>query len=341
MAVNRLLLAGLLSFLICPLWSQTGPAEQNLADELMRYKTAASLNLLTVYVIPSKVPYDWSSPHSLYKSYFKNYNRNILKREYYLLGHVFIELSTPLSDSVVLTGMRSASREEQKNKVLMEKYGLSILGADLEGRLETREELSSKVDRYSRCGEMAFMTLIINDQATQRMLEFFRQFRERSGDGFLPEEHYGGAYWPRYYGEGAGCSAFALSFLSVGGLLLDEFMNWMIRINIPTDLLGGPYNPGNNVTLKEIRKTYCWAESADGQEKGYAPFEIYDPSLIFNWITKSWASEQIMDGFRVARVKINKARGILMDMREENVPENETLFMERKNKSIFVGGLKD
>jgi len=323
------------------IFSQPGPAASFLAEELNNLYSGPDKNLLTIYVIPSRVPYDWSSPHSLYKSYVKNYNRNILKREYYLLGHAFIELSTPLSDSLVLTGMRSASKEEQKDKVLMQKYGLSILGADLEGRLETRQELSKKVERYSSCGDMAFMTMIISDQAAARMLDFFRQFKEGAGDGFRPEEHYGGAYWPRYYGEGAGCSAFALSFLSVGGLLLDEFTEWMIRINIPTDLLGGPYNPGNKVTLKEIRKTYHWAESRDGRENDYEPFEIYDPSLIYSWITESWAGEQVLDGIRVARVRINKARGILIDMREEQVPEDEGIFMERENKSIFVGGPKD
>jgi hypothetical protein len=75
--------------------------------------SVVSRNELTIYVIPSTVKYDWSSPRSLYKSYFRNYKKNIFKKEPYIMGHAFIELSTPLSSGRIFTGMRSASRAKK------------------------------------------------------------------------------------------------------------------------------------------------------------------------------------------------------------------------------------
>lgn len=334
--MKRFLLIGVFLFLLVPVWAQTGTTSQYLSDELQSFTESSAQNLITIYVIPSKVPYDWSSPHSLYKSYFKNYKRSLFKKDNYLLGHAFIELSTPLSDSLIFTGMRAASREEQKKMVLEEKYGLSILGADVPGKLEISIDLEKKVEWFSKRGELAFMTFLISDQAAERMVEFFRQFKAGPGNGFKPEEHYSGAYWPRYYGEGAGCSAFALSFLQLGGLMRDEFSEWIVQINIPMALIGGPYNPGNKVTMKDIRRTTQWAVGDESQKDSYEPFEIYDPTLIFEWILSSWAQKQVKDLTVIRPVEINRARGILIDAREEPVPEGEGIFMERDKRSVFV-----
>ena len=145
-------LIGLLFVTTASLFSQPGPAGYYLADDLSAFTGSHAPNVLTIYVIPSRVQYDWSSPRELYRSYVRNYKKSLVGKDHYLLGHAFIELSTPFSDSLILTGMRAASREDQKRLILEEHYGLSILGADIPGKLESCSVLREKVERFSRKG---------------------------------------------------------------------------------------------------------------------------------------------------------------------------------------------
>jgi hypothetical protein len=50
----------------------------------------------------------------------------------------------------------------------------------------------------------------------------------------------------------------------------------------------------------------------------------------------SRAQHQVNGMTVIKPVEINKARGILIDAREEPVPEGEGIFMERERKSVFV-----
>jgi len=298
--------------------------------------SVAAQNELTIYVIPSKVKYDWSSPSSLYKSYFSNYKKNMFKKDRYIMGHAFVELSTPLAPSGrILTGMRSVSREEQKNMVVKEHYGLSILGADMQGRLQTSTELDYEVDKYSRKGQLAFMSFIISDGAAERMVQFYQSYQAGFDSNGSCGARYGGAFWPRYKGEGAGCSAFAVSFLDLAGLLKDEFDEWLVRINIPKDLIGGPYNNNNEVRLKDIKKYESWAESTDSAYVNYEPFEIFDPTLMYDWIQLEWEADSL-NNISLIPLQLNKARGILIDSRDQPLPDEESIFIERKKRSIFI-----
>jgi hypothetical protein len=325
-------------FLTAPfLRCQSLPVDHFLSDEISSFSTSPAPHLLTIFVIPSRVEYDWSSPKSLYKSFFKNFKRNIFTKEPYLLGHAFIDLISPLAQDRIFTGMKAASKDEQKALVMDQDYGLSILGADLTGKLETSNDLEKRVEYYSRKGRLAFMTILINDEAAQRMVEFYNLFIAEGDSLQRPDHHYGGAYWPRYYGEGAGCSAFAVSFLDLGGLLEDEYEEWQVQVDIPMDLIGGPYNEGNRVDIKEIKKCDHWADEACRDAMGFVPFEIYDPTLIFKWINDLWADPTTMPDLVVKPVEIGKAKGVLIDCREVPAPVDESIFMERKKRSVFVG----
>jgi hypothetical protein len=293
-------------------------------------------NELTIYVIPSKVKYDWSSPRTLYKSYLSNYKRNIFRKKRYLTGHAFVELRTPLSASGrIFTGMCSASRKEQKELVFKEYYGLSILGADTEGKLESSADLDNSLEEFSRKGQLAFMTFFISDEATLRMLQFFESFKDDNDSNNHHGARYGGAFWPRYKGEGAGCSAFAISFLDLAGLLKDEFSKWIVKVNIPMELIGGPYNHNKKVRFNDIKKYKSWTIGQDTSTSSYEPFEIYDPTLIYEWIQNEWNQQDQGNDLSVKPLQLNKARGILIDSRNQALPADD-IFQERKNHSIFI-----
>jgi hypothetical protein len=297
---------------------------------------AAGLNELTIFVIPSKVKFDWSSPNSLFRSYFKNYKKSLFKRKSYTLGHVFVELCTPLYSGRIFAGMRAASGKEMKSMVLKDHYGYSILGADMEGRLETADELVPQIEKYSRKGQLAFMTFFISDEATKRLLQFFQSFKVGADSNSSHEPRYGGAFWPRYKGEGSGCSAFAVSFLDLAGLLREEFDEWWVNINIPMDLIGGPYNNNHEVRFSDIKSYKSWAESSDTIAGRYEPFGIYDPTLIYEWIQEKWEEQNSRNDLPFTPLLLNQAKGIMIDSRNQLLPDEESIFMERENHSIFI-----
>lgn len=298
--------------------------------------TVTGQNELTIFVIPSKVKFDWSSPRALLKSYYKNYEKNIFRKNAYNLGHAFVGLCTPLCSDRIFTGMSAASGKEGKDLILKEHYGLSILGADMDGKLETDSELVSRVQKYSRKGQLAFMTFFISDEATLRLLGFFQSFKAGIDSNGSCGARYGGAFWPRYKGEGSGCSAFVVSFLDLAGLLKDEFPHWMVKVNIPMDLIGGPYNQGHDVRLRDIRKRTCWTENCDIPDKNFEHFEIYDPSLIYDWIQDKWAGQDSVNDLPVIPLRLNQAKGILIDSRNLPLPDEDSIFIEREIHSIFI-----
>ncbi len=322
--------------LIASISAQNNPEKFSLKYPDNTDSLSSGLNELTIFIIPSKVQYDWSSPYSLYKSYFSNYKHNIFQKEKYILGHAFIELRSPLIPGTIFSGMRTVTRKEQRDLVLKQHYGLAILGADIEGELETNAELENKADKYSRKGRLAFMTFFISDEATIRLLRFFQDYKTGIDSVGSHGARYGGAFWPRYKGEGSGCSAFAVSFLDLAGLLRDEYDQWLVKINIPMDLIGGPYNHFNDVRFSDIKKYKSWAGNCNPDTTCYEPLEIYDPSLMYEWIVKTAYKADSIDDLRVTPMMLNQAKGIRIDCRYVRVPKDEEIFMEREKTSIFI-----
>jgi hypothetical protein len=332
----RIFLSISLFFIIAGSFGQSGAGDSQISSHNKPDLLESGRNELTIFVIPSKVKYDWSSPRTLYKSYFKNYTKNLFKKNSHNLGHAFVELCTPLAAGRIFTGMRAASGKEQKDLVIKEHYGLSILGADMDGALESDSELVCEVQNYSRKGQLAFMTFFISDEATERLLQFSQSFQAGIDSNGSPGARYGGAFWPRYKGEGSGCSAFVVTFLELAGLLTEEFSQWIVKVNIPMDLIGGPYNHGHAVRLSDIKKRTSWPENCEPGDISCEPFEIYDPTLIYEWIQEKCEGQDLINALQVTPLRLNQAQGILIDSRNQPVPEADSIFTERKKHSIFI-----
>jgi hypothetical protein len=292
--------------------------------------------VLTVYLIPAKVPYDWSSPDALLHSYFKNFKRNIFSKNGYILGHAFVQLSAGSAENDILTGMRSVDRKSQRHLVLGEHYGLSILGTALPGELDEQHSLGKKVERYLQQGKIAFIRMLISREAYDRMMAYYASYKLRLDSLGNPGLCYGGAFWPRYYGEGSGCSAFAISFMDLAGLFRSEYSKWKVYINIPDDLLGGPCNNGNEVRLKDIRKSDGWGKAPEKEGTGYEPFWLYDPTLMYEWVLKTYEQDDSVEKTAIRKVNIERSKGIEIDARHIPLPD-ESIFMKRKEPSIFIG----
>lgn len=290
---------------------------------------------LTLYAIPSPVEFDWESPASLYKSYVKGFITGLFSPGSYSLGHAFIKLTSPLFEEPLYIGMTSTSRREQQVKVLREKVGLAILGIGLEGRMEGINELEEKLSIHSERNNLAAITYRISDTAVRRILEFLEHFDTPNHLDHTPSAHYGGTFWPLYEDEGAGCTAFGIAMLEIAGVRTEELNDWKVEVKIPMSLIGGELNPGNEVRIRDIRRSNNWYEGSGEENVDYIPFWIYEPNLIYHWI-KTHADSPVQGvPDHYTRASCRKVPRLFADLRNAEIPE-EPLFSRRADHNPFI-----
>lgn len=291
---------------------------------------------LTIYVIRSVGPIDWGSPSTLYKSYVKAYVSHVFRKRMTLTGHLFIKLSTPLLEEPLYAGMSTPSRKERRILVLKEKIGLGVLGASMKSKLEQKNDLIRKIDYFSGKNEIAFITYHLNEQSARRIIDFYNGFTSKSSLNSIPSDYYGGAFWPRYENEGAGCSAFGISMLDAIGILDEESKGWVRNVNIPMNLVGGKFNEMQKVSSRKIRKTTCWHDGSGIEEVDFVPFSIYDPSLMYDWIIQQRA---LSNKFRIPGYFLTEESvipGLSADRRYVRISVEEPIFIQRKDSNLFI-----
>ena len=291
---------------------------------------------LTIYVVRSVGPINWESPSTLYKSYIKSYVSHVFRKKMSLTGHLFIKLSTPLLEEPLYTGMCTPSRKERRICVLKEKIGLGVLGASMKAKLENKNDLMKKIDYYSGKNEIAFITYHLNEQSARRIIDFYNGFTSKSQINNIPADYYGGAFWPRYLNEGAGCSALGMAMLEVIGLAQQESKLWVRKVNIPMNLIGGRFNKMHQVGSRMIKKTSCWHNGSGIEETDYIPFSVYDPSLIYNWIIQQrlLPNQRRCSGYFLSDEAI--IPGLSADRRYVKIRPEEPIFVSRKDSNMFI-----
>lgn len=231
-----------------------------------------------LYAFPPATPLNWSSPLKLaYGAGLKG--RLIFEhgKNKHTIGHAFMELRKD-GKRVELTGSTtSPDAPSDAEFITKHGYGLGVLFAPMKGALDLSEKLDGElIDRY-KTGKVMFIRFIINERAYSRMKQYIDEYRARGYDKI-----YNGNNEPRK-GTGAGCSAFAMSFLDVCGYIDPMFeKEWIRRVNLPKSLVGGPLT-GNRVSLaKTIFKAH-WARP--GEES--IALELWDPQLMYEWIKRT------------------------------------------------------
>jgi hypothetical protein len=139
-----------------------------------------------------------------------------------------------------------------------------------------------------------------------RLIEYLEAYRARDVGKI-----YGGAQRPRA-GEGAGCSAFAVSFVELAGLLTDELAaRWSHTVRIPEPLLGGTLG-GRRVGLERLLLGAHGARWAEPDEP-HRTLTIFDPERIHDWI-----GEQVANG--APSVVRGRSRGLCIDATSSATP---------------------
>ncbi len=291
---------------------------------------------LTFYLIPSPDPIEWESPAKLYTSFKKGYIKNYLVKEKYLLGHLFIKVSTPLVEEPFLIGIASASNKEKRRLFLKEKIGFSILNVGLKGRIESSGELKKKIEKYAQREEIAQIKFRVNARGMERVLEFIDTFSIKFNEHYAPSDFYGGGFYPRYHYEGAGCTALGMALIDLCGIPLGQFDPWLVTVKIPMDIIGGEFNNGKKISVRKMKRSHHWYSGEGKENVDFVTYSVYDPSIIYQWTLDQLKNPSLVnDSLYIPYFDAN-IPGLFADFSSLSIPENEPIFFHRENPSIFI-----
>lgn len=264
---------------------------------------------LVVYSMPSPVRYNWKSPHTLFISYLENLLKPIEYQEHkHPMGHMLIELKD--SSRHIMAGAIPLDPRQLKRAVLQEKQGLGSLFTRYTGTLETMEENQHQLnDRYPY-GDIAYIRILISQPMFERLWGYLEEYKSRGYDTI-----YNGNNRPRE-GAGAGCSAFAVSFLEVGRLLDSRILaEWQVNLKIQERLIGRPEKE-KRIPIWKMAFTQRWAKEG---KHSYQSIYYYEPNAVYKWIKQK--NEQPDASLEYTPECRDQAPGIVLDRRHYPIPD--------------------
>lgn len=266
---------------------------------------------LKLYFYHSPVGIDWSAPRDLTRSVVKNKNSGQRRA----IGHVTVQIDCGHSGESIWTGMSDDS-VNYRSLVLKEGYGLGILFEKVPGRLENGENLQQEINDLAGQGRIHAIDMLISHPTCDRLQTYLREFRQRG-----LSQWYGLPNRPRH-GEGAGCSAFGVSFLEIAGLMRDEWKAaWARELQVPEEWIGGPDNE-REVPFKRL---YFLRKSLNhwGQHTGDTRnVTFWDPDLMHDWVKEMLENtdeNQAPQGF--ATIPGLQIPTLLIDARDIPIPD--------------------
>lgn len=292
----------------------------------------ATVHEVTLYAFPSMYPLDWQTPATLYKTATTCFYKTMSLENNYLIGHMALRLQTPLLPQARLIAMSSANKRERIDLILKDKIGLAILGATLKGNLEKEEHLVHMLNVYAERKKLAYITFKVSEKAMKRMLEFIHRFDSIDSTGHRSSAYYGGAYWPLYEKEGAGCSAFALAVLASAGLMPVEADKWLMNKNIPMNLIGGPYNNNKKIPFGRIKKADKWHDQPGTPNVDYVNVQTYEPSVLFQWILDKRHQNDTL----YQSAEMESIPGLTVDLTMAVPPSDDAYFTKRPEPNLFL-----
>ncbi len=202
---------------------------------------------LTIYVIDAESPISWESPSALYRTVKRSFIKSILQRHSHVLGHMIFSLKSDLLKEPLWMEMTMRYNLEMLTQVFFKKAGLSVLLFPFKGKLESRNLLESDLKFNIKRKKVAFITFHINERSVKEILEFLSVFQTKGSENRAPSDFYGPAYWPLFEGEGSSCSSLCMAVLETAGIYMEGREQWIEKMKIPLDLIGGDLNYGKKI----------------------------------------------------------------------------------------------
>lgn len=275
---------------------------------------------LTIYTIPAPKPINWGSPKSLIISFLENSfaKTPYLGNEKHPIGHMLVELKD--NTHFALVGSTTDEKTGNKKNVIKEGYGLGILFTSIKGKLEESDKNLHQIKERAEAGDIAFITVKINQSVFNRLWQYLQEYKAKGYD-----KCYNGYNKPRE-GLGAGCSAFAESFLEVGGLANAlPTKEWAVQVAVPEALIGGPVADNKRVKFAKLFSAKAWANT---NREAYRKLFLYEPTKLYHWINDK--TKTIIDTDTLFTNRLYKANGFTIDCRYIQPPQ-EPIWLTHAN----------
>lgn len=252
----------------------------------------------------------WTSPRALAKSTVDGANQS------YSLGHVSIMLSCGGVDE--FTGIANRYANETRNAVLKDGNGLGVLFRLFEGSLESGKYTLSNFERMASVGRGRFLTFNISQTTCERLVDYKKQYdslqatrRARGG-----KIYYGFPALARY-GEGAGCSGYAMSYLELAGIKENWMLSaWSRTLRVPKSDVGYPMR-ADHVGIRYM--LYSSSQSWSSATGSHFPLFLWDPDLMYKNV------KSMIESGEHSVVNRFGTQGVVLDRSEVPTP-TESIF---------------
>lgn len=237
---------------------------------------AFSESSVTMYNFKSPYGVDWSTPATLTMSSIKNTLAYMLgitdnKRK---IGHSSIEIKCEGKESIH-TGMRAIDSKKESLSLLFKKNSaLGVLFHRFKGMLDPVQPMVEEIKRGQKEGYINSVTYLIEDERCEMLTAHYQKWLDTKA--YL---NYGLIEDPKEY-TGAGCSAYALSYLNITDIAPETHKShWKSSVEVPTSMIGAHNRQRYN---QDDQKLY----SSEETDAGMNLF-----SLLLN--ADSWAKEGV------------------------------------------------
>jgi hypothetical protein len=273
------------------------------------YKKSSSLTLV-IFQSPHGI--SWKTPKKLlYTAAF-----NFMSKRNRKLGHVASIIKCNGDDlgpkRAVYAGVVDKGGANI-DLLLEDKLGLGVLFDSMPGRLETRSFLQKEIHEKAKTGKkITYIKHLISSKTCRRLVRYYDEFKARKG-----EYKYGLPNRPRYM-EGTGCSAFAMSFFELAGILNQRhYDQWSYNLKVPLKLIGSKH--GQKVSIWKflgVPLSRKWHKSSEL----YKSLFFWDPDTMFKDTKRliEYGLENPHASRNFGILKTSNMRGLLYDSR--NVP---------------------
>jgi len=269
---------------------------------------------LSLYFIESPLGINWKSPWSMTMSTLKSQVAPTKKKNAHSISHTYAEIDCSSTGTFLLRGMTSITNDEERELIFKKKYGLGVIFHTFKGRLEKNQDLSRDLQDYWGDKRTSKLTIKISPKTCQRLVDYAEEY-EAKGYGLM----YSGLQADPLKGEGAGCSAFSVSFLRVGGLMQPFVEKWKDIIDVPLKLVGGPLTNQKVPITKLLRSVKTkWSSKVP-----HIHLEAWNPERMHDWLLK--AHKQYPDGelseFSPTIDQYRDSKILTLDMEDLPTPE--------------------
>lgn len=253
-------------------------------------------NSLTLQIIPSTYPLNWTTPRALIFS--------ILKNQYYFpvtksdIGHVTVELNCTINSLKhrFFIGQTTKGKGFFRDK-LKEGHGLSILNrpgqyrdiplVTVPGKLNDKDQTYNEYNRLIKINHFGAISFEIDGLNCLKAMEFAKEYTRKTKDTSFAGNAYGFGADPLKF-EGSGCAPMAEALLIKANLLAYQ-KNFLREVYVPRKLIGNP-SKGDKVGVITLL-----ISSHDMSIKGEKtlPFKFPDPQLMYDFIEMKHESDKV------------------------------------------------